>query len=121
MKQNKNNLNLNDLKPGTVLFMKILLCGTLLLVLSFYISRLFLPFGLIVAIYLGLFVIPFSILTYSSISYTIFPLYLWLLINYWYLSKKKMIYIKLVFFILTLFYVIATLLGLFLFLVDHPP
>lgn len=116
----KNKLKLMDFKQGTIIWLKISFLIFTLVILFFFLSKINSIFGFICAVYLALFVIPFTIIL-NFVGYAIFPLYLWLFLNYLFFlkngNKRK---IKSLFLIITFVVVVFWLIGLFYFFVYHP-
>ena len=128
MKQRKEDI-LSCLKEGTILGVKIIIVLSIILGASYLLSKLYFRFGIIFYAYFLVFVSPAFIAApfedsiigsiVDSLSVIIFPLYLLIAVNYFYLYFKKNItiwWLTALFVVSTILYIIGILVGLFIFL-----
>lgn len=129
---NETPLKIKDLKERTILWLKITLIFTLAIILSYELSKWFVPLGFLYFIYLftfgvvgTFFQVTLSVSDRVSIILPIIVLILYSLIaiNYFYLSltKKKIVrWLKVLFIVSTVLYLIMIVAGWLIFLVWHP-
>ncbi|MDP3800263.1 MAG: hypothetical protein Q8Q90_02455 [bacterium] len=130
MEQNK--LTLKDFKPGTILWLKIILIISVVVGLSYLLSKVVAFFGLFYFIYLfftgmALFAVLFEGsslgLVISILGIIIFPLYLLIAVNYYYLhfkEKNKTKWLTAIFIISTILFFLGTISGWIIGLSWHP-
>ena len=129
---NKTNLKLEDFKPGTILWFKIVVILAIVIGLSYLLSKVVLFFGLFYFIYLfftgmALFAVIFEgsnlSLLVSILGITMFPLYLLVAVNYYVLhfkEKKEKKWLTTLFIISTIFFLLGTIGGWVIGLSWHP-
>lgn len=129
----KRNLSWDDFKPGTLLWLKIVLYLGFIIGVSYVLSKAYFFLGFLFHIYFFLFVSPAfisAIFTNWLIFYILniigvlaFPVYLLIAINYFYFYFKKKITIRwltALFVVVTILYTAAIIAGWLIFLVWHP-
>ncbi len=130
MKQQRIKLEL--FKDGTILWTKILLVILILVSLSYFLSKIKHWLGIVYFFYGGVISAPsiIGIIFQSPLSslievvgFLLFPVYLLVAVNYFYLYFKKRVtlwWLTTIFIILSIIYWISVLIGLFIGLVWHP-
>ena len=129
----RDTLSWSDFKPGTILWLKIVIIIGMIIGSSYLLSKVYFFLGFLFHIYLALFVSPAFISAIFSnkiifyivniVGILIFPLYLLIAMNYFYLyfKKKKTIWwLTTLFVVFTILYLLGIILGWLTFLVWHP-
>ena len=130
--ESKNNKIITCLKEGTILWVKISLIIVGVLGVSYLLSKLYFLLGILFHFYFFVFVSPVFISVplkgtligsiIDLLSIIIFPVYLFIAVNYFYLyNKNKTIWwLTVLFVVSTILYIIGILAGWFIFFVWHP-